>query len=329
MLRSLLAYARGAGIDARWIVRTAIPPSSRSQAPAQLAPRRRRRRRPARRGRARPLRGGHRGRRRSAAGASGPGRHGHPPRSPDRRDGAAPRARRACPSCGGCTSAQTGTVIWPRSPAPSCSRTSRAVGSLRRVSPRASPGPSSIRACRRRDAVDRRVLAEEPDAGGRRRGRHPPGRRTRSRDRSPPRPRSSARTAAAALGGTVGHRCPGRTGRPWTGRFVAQVSRWDRLKDPLGVLHGFARYRRQLGWRASAAGRAAGGARSPTTLRRTPRPRGGGRGTARALPASVARPRAPRDAARSTTRTRTLRSSTRSSGARPWWSRSRSPRASG
>jgi len=25
------------------------------------------------------------------------------------------------------------------------------------------------------------------------------------------------------------------------GRFVAQVSRWDRLKDPVGVLHGFAR----------------------------------------------------------------------------------------
>ena len=74
MLRSLLAYARGAGIDARWSVLNGDPAFfAHHEAPAQPAPRRGRRRRPARRGRARPLRGRHGGRRRGAAGAAGAG----------------------------------------------------------------------------------------------------------------------------------------------------------------------------------------------------------------------------------------------------------------
>ena len=74
MLRTLLAYARGARIDARWSVLNGDPAffaiTKRLHNRLHGA---RRRRRPARRGRARPLRGRHGGRRRGAAGAAGAG----------------------------------------------------------------------------------------------------------------------------------------------------------------------------------------------------------------------------------------------------------------
>ena len=61
-------------------------------------------------------------------------------------------------------------------------------------------------------------------------------------------------------------------------RYVLQVSRWDRLKDPLGVIRGFARARR-------AARRRAPDLRRPRGRRRRRRPGGrrGARGGARAL----------------------------------------------
>ena len=174
----------------------------------------------------------------------------------------------------------------------------------------ASSGRGSTRKALDRPSLDRRLLAQEPGAGPRRRSTsiwpRSASARTTARRRS-----SSARTAAGR----------GSTGRPRSIRtrpippdapLVAQVSRWDRLKDPVGVLRCFAEHcDRSRG--APAARRPVRGAVAddPEGARCSPR-----FATARALAAGRGESGSTSPVCRWTTSRRTQRSSTRSSAVR-------------
>ena len=90
--------------------------------------------------------------------------------------------------------------------------------------------------------VDRRLRAQEPrDVLHRRDGRVA---RRRPRRRPPPRQPRGVRAARRQRRARRAPRHDDRGGGRWRldAPLLAQVSRWDRLKDPLGVLAGFAEY---------------------------------------------------------------------------------------
>ena len=115
---------------------------------------------------------------------------------------------------------------------------------------------------------------------------------------------------------------------PAGGPLVVQVSRWDRLKDPVGVLRGLRRARSPTRDAHLLLAGPGGRPRSPTTPRA---PRCSPRCSRRRerLADGRARSACTSPACRWTTSRRTRRSSTRSSGAPTSSSRRASPRASG
>ena len=174
----------------------------------------------------------------------------------------------------------------------SCAATSSAADALRVLARGVRVGGARPRPRRDHPAVDRRVLAQEPGArlhrhrgdpaSQRARGRRGPGRRRR---------RSSGSTGAPALVQRRA-RCteaqPLRLDTP----LVTQVSRWDRLKDPLGVMHGVRRARadRQRGAPGARRARRRGGRRRSRGRRGARRGRGA---PGRTLPTEVRREGAP------------------------------------
>ena len=240
MVRSLLAYARGAGVDARWaVVARDAAVLHADQAAAQRAPRQRRRRLAARPRRARDLRS------RSA-------RDNASELLPMVRPGDVVIVHDPQPAAMIAPLAQAGAhVVWrchigadevndevDRRLALSRALSARCRG-LRLLARRLRAARPAQRAGD--SAEHRSVLDEEPAAAGRRRPRHP---------RAHRHPRGSARTTPPMFAREDG--TPGRVDRcaevlreggppPSDTPLVVQVSRWDRLKDPIGVLHGFAR----------------------------------------------------------------------------------------
>ena len=164
-----------------------------------------------------------------------------------------------------------------------------------------------------RAAVDRRLLAEEPGARAR-------GGRARSSTRS-----GSATADGSGAASFIRDDGTAGAGRPRGARstrtrrsrgdapLVTQVSRWDRLKDPVGVLRAFAEHARRMAtptccWRARRR------TRSPTTPR-APRCSPRCSRLAEQLGRTVAGAASTSPACRWTTSRRTRRWSTRSSGA--------------
>ena len=239
MLGPLLAYARGSGVDARWaVVAGDAAVLHDHQAHPQPAARHAGRRRPARRRRARGLRGGARAQRARPAALVEPGdivilhdpqTAGLIPRMPRGRAGhlALPRRPRRAER--------------PRARGLVVPRALRAAGRRLRVLARgvrlggARPGQA-----RDHRAVDRRLRAQERRAlAG----------RAWTRSSSPPAcapapragPSSSGWTGASARCAAA-PRCSRRARWRPGERFVLQVSRWDSLKDPIGVIEGFAEH---------------------------------------------------------------------------------------
>jgi hypothetical protein len=90
--------------------------------------------------------------------------------------------------------------------------------------------------------VYRRLRPQEPAPGvgyGQRHPAHGPDPGGPRRQGGDPRVPASGRQPGP--GGRPGRDDPGPADPPWA-PLVVQVSRWDRLKDPLGVLEGFARH---------------------------------------------------------------------------------------
>ena len=191
--------------------------------------------------------------------ARAPRRHRRPPRSSDGRPRAVRCAIAAYASSGAATSGSTTPTRRRMRRGDSCSRScamrrctsSRARLRLGRPGQRPPAGDP---------AFDRRVRGEEPGPRREHRARHPAVRRNRSRRmptglglRAPGR-HSRARRPA---------RRPGRLAAPRTAssRYVVQVSRWDRLKDPAGRARGLRARDRAAHGRPSRAGRPRRGGR--------------------------------------------------------------------
>ena len=137
-----------------------------------------------------------------------------------------------------------------------------------------------------------------------------------------------ARRRHARAGSTAAPRCSRSRRSRRDDRVVTQVSRWDRLKDPLGVMHGLRRARRcrRLDAHLVLAGPV------DRVGRRRPRGRGGVRAGARGVGRRCRTPCARASTSprcRWTTSRRTPRSSTRSSATPTSSCRRAWPRASG
>ena len=169
MLRTLLAYARGVGVDARWVVIDGDPTSSRSPSASTTSSTAR----PATAARSAPPSAPHyeddpAPQRRGAARARPPRRHRAPARPPDRRARAAALARAGATVVWRChvgarhTNEHTSEAGRSSAPTSSTSTPTCSHGGVR-----TARGPTRD-ACRH-PAVDRPVLGEEPADRGRRR----------------------------------------------------------------------------------------------------------------------------------------------------------------
>ena len=272
MLQSLVAYVRGAGFDCRWAVDRGQPRLlRRDEAAPQPAARRRRRRRAARRRASARIY--ERTQRRERPGADSQDvRAGdvvllHDPQTAGLVRPLA-RARRA------------GDLALPRRPRHARTTSPRSAwdflrpyvaGRRRRTSSRAAAfawEDLDPRAAVRDPAVDRRLLAEEPAprAGdGHRDPRAPRASTTGAAPAEPPVFTRDGRLAGA--GGRARRGDRGRALLPESAPLVTQVSRWDRLKDPVGRARGVRRARRAGDGCAPRARRPRRGRRRRTTPR--------------------------------------------------------------
>ena len=217
---------------------------------------------------------------------------------------------RAHTSCGVVTSASTSERVGERAwdfLRPYVQRRTPTSSRARSSSGRGSTQPQGMG----RRPVDRRLLAQEPGPGPRGAGRDPehgrPARRRR-RHRRPSFTRVDGSPGRVDRRAEVDEDAPDPGGRP----VVTQVSRWDRLKDPAGVIRCFAEHVATTASTCCSPGPRP--MRCPTT-RRAPRssPRFGE--LRASLAGRGARSEFISPACRWRTSRRTLRSSTRSSAA--------------
>ena len=254
LLQSLIAYGRGAGFDARWMVIAGEPEffaltKRHPQPPAW----RRGRRRPARRPRARAVRTRLR---RECARSSRPSCAratwcSCTTRRPPASFALCVTSARA--SCGAATWASTcptnsarrhGRSSFPTSPTP------RRMSSRARASSGRTSTPRGSSSSRPRSTCSRRRTRRCSRAPSRQSSR-------------PPDCATSASAARPIFTRTDG--APGRVERraelveeaplPAEARLLTQVSRWDRLKDPAGVVEAFAGHDRRRDRGASRARR--------------------------------------------------------------------------
>ena len=268
MIRPLLAYARGAGLEARWLVIQGQPELLPDhQARAQRHPRRPRRRQRPGHGRTRGLRAHPAHQRRGAAQPREEGRHGDPATIPRPRASRRCSARPACTWCGVRTSAPTAPTPRPSAAGTSCSPTCSTRGPS--VFSRAAYVPAMFKGMRTAimPALDRSLLRQEPGAAGRE------GPRASSAPRAWWARREPARTAATRDDGTLGEvrlqpKSFGSAGRPRsTPRSSFRSRAGTLLKDPIGVMRGLraSSARRARRHTRSSCSRARASARWPTT----------------------------------------------------------------
>ena len=176
-----------------------------------------------------------------------------------------------------------------RRPGRSCGPTSSTpTPTSSRAAPTCRPA-AATRRVRDRPPVDRPVLAQEPGARRRRRARDPGARAASWRAGADGVVCASGATTAPPAGSTAAPTPAARRAPAPTTPLVVQVSRWDRLKDHLGVMHGL----RRLDEAEAAARTWCSPGPSVTARRRRPRGRRGARGADRA-PGARCRTRARR-----------------------------------